>query len=204
VKPAADYEIIHLVTDCDSDRAVRSRAFFSMGYHAEVYSSADELLDHSPAKGIVIIKEDNTGRARALAEQMKNARLWLPIIAYCDEFNIDLVISSVKSGVIDLIPADLRTDTLKQRIETAIVESKPIIEKNTAKTDASRSISRLTKREESILGLLADGMTSKEIAKEINVSPRTVEIHRRNILRKLDAKSTANAIIMRHDYHNSY
>ncbi|WP_372731041.1 response regulator transcription factor [Novosphingobium sp.] len=204
MNPSAEYGIIHLVTDCDSDRAARSRAFFSMGYHAEVYSSASELLAHSPSKGIVVIKEDNSGKARALAEQMRGARLWLPIIAYCEEFDVDLIISSVKSGVIDFIPAKLNIETLKKRIDTSIVEAIPIIQKYAAKTDASLSISRLTKREEAVLAFLADGLTSKEIAKEIDVSPRTVEIHRRNILRKLHVKSTANAIIMRHDYCNSF
>ena len=53
---------------------------------------------------------------------------------------------------------------------------------------------KLTKREREILGLIADGMTSQEIAENLFISPRTVETHRANLLQKLDIKNTAGLV----------
>ena len=131
---------------------------------------------------------------------MKSARSWLPIAAYSETFNADTIISTIKSGVIDCLPGALPGEVMKKRIAAAMVEADPIRQKYAARSSAWSSLSRLTPKEQVVLSFLTDGLTSKEIAREMDVSPRTVEIHRRNILRKLEVKSTVNAILLHHQY----
>lgn len=61
-------------------------------------------------------------------------------------------------------------------------------------TSTSSQDIKLTKREREILGLIADGLTSQEIAENLFISPRTVETHRANLLQKLDIKNTAGLV----------
>jgi len=72
--------------------------------------------------------------------------------------------------------------------------SKKLPEGNLRKAMSSDSVSKITSREIEVLRLIADGCSNKEIAKRLNISVRTVETHRKNLMQKLNVKSVAGLI----------
>lgn len=169
-----------------------------MGYHVEIYANSDELLTHRPSNGIIFIRDDNIDLTIDLINKMKISGHYLPIIGYCTHFDVDKLIQSIKVGAIDFVTDSTPPQILREKIEHGILQSKSIKADFDKRREASLLMSTLTKREFNVLALLADGHTSKEIARELEISPRTVEIHRRHILRKFSVKTTIHAVYIKY------
>lgn len=196
ISHAQTSSVVHLVTGNDFDRATRARLLFSLGYHAEVYANIGELLAHAPNTGIVFLREDNRGQALKCASLLREKNFWLPIIAYYDDISIEVIISGIKGGVQDYIADSLPPEVLNKRIESVFYEANLKSNLNYVQKRMSDLLDLLTSREKSVLSLLSEGLTSKEIARKFEISPRTIEIHRHRILKKLSAKTTIHAILI--------
>lgn len=196
--------VVHLVNDSEFDRATRARVLFSLGYHAEVYASISELLAHAPNTGIVFLQEDNRGQALKCARFLREKNFWLPVLAYYDNVSADVIIAGIKGGVQDYIPNSLSMEVLEKRLKFAFEEAILKVNMHQVQKKMSDLLNILTIREKSVLSLLAEGLTSKEIARKFDISPRTIEIHRHRILKKLSAKTTIHAILIYHRSNNIY
>ncbi|MBS7669099.1 response regulator transcription factor [Croceicoccus gelatinilyticus] len=190
--------IIHIVDVDPRNRAQFARAVFEMGHHAEVYDDAFELTSHMPRQGIVLAHDDpEAGGIAGLVDAMAERGAWLPVIAMANRPCIDHVVAAMRAGAFDYLSKPLHPPALELAIERVSREAATQAEYRKRSLDARTRISMLSNREREVLDRLAQGCSNKAIARELDISPRTVEIHRGNMMEKLGARHAAEAVRLR-------
>lgn len=187
---------LHILAARDADRAHLARLVFSGGHHAEVYSDLEELLKHKPVDGVLIVRDGNATIYSVIMQKMEAAGMWLPVIGFCDELNCDFIVAGIKAGALDFIMAPLPVEELTGKLRSVDAQGRLIRSQRHGRAVAKQAITALSQRERQVLEMLATGASNKEMARRLDISPRTVEIHRMKMMGKLGAKSAAQAIRM--------
>jgi FixJ family two-component response regulator len=170
----------------------------SLGYHCEVYADLTELISYPPRSGIIFVRDDlAAGGVGVILERLVSAGIWLPAIAFDESPTATRVVQAVKSGALDYLDLPLREQRLAGCIARVKDEAVRHGESMRRKIGAQQMIARLSGRERQVLDRLASGQSNKEIARELNISPRTVEIHRANMMTKIGARHSAEAVRLR-------
>ncbi|MDF8335187.1 response regulator transcription factor [Novosphingobium cyanobacteriorum] len=186
---------VHVICPQTSVRATLSRRLVEHQFHAEIYAGMDEFLEFSPTAGFILVDEEVYCDPTSSFHQMiSNAGIWMPAIVFCAQPDVEQAISIMRNGAQDYIAYDCSGTRLQQAIETARTNVEALRRKQERTQEAFRLISRLTQRERQVLERIADGMTNKVIGRELDLSPRTVEIHRAKLIVKLGAKSASEAV----------
>jgi len=113
-----------------------------------------------------------------LLKQVKRLAPWIPVLIMSAYGDVPTVVRAMKAGAVDFIEKPFDKKSLIQKVKS-ILPGGAFIEPDWGK--------RLTQTETHVLGLVLDGLSSKEIARRLHRSPRTIEGHRSNLMRKLDA-----------------
>jgi two-component system response regulator FixJ len=187
--------ILHIL-DTDSARRARlARLTFTAGYHAEIYGGLDELLHHAPSGGIVLAHDDpGSDTVAQVLGGLADRGSWLPVVALSEAPETTGV---VKAGALDYLALPLDVGPLREAIDRVTLEAAGHRQQRARAADARQRISRLSIREREVLDRLAAGCSNKAIARELEISPRTVEIHRMKMMGKLGARHAAEAVRLR-------
>jgi two-component system response regulator FixJ len=191
---------LHIVGGTSRTRAEQARLAFSLDHHAEVYSDLDELLDRPPRNGVIIACEDVLEIGiRPLLERLGEAGICLPLVAASIEPGVEDVVGAIQAGALDYLQLPLTTDELERMLAHFHSDAGRHAEARRRLVEARRRIGSLSKREREVLDWLSEGCSNKAIARELAISPRTVEIHRANMMDKLGAHHAAEAVRLRLD-----
>lgn len=195
-------KIIHFVHNDSRMRAHGARVAYELGYHAEVYSSLDELLSSPPQQGLIFAPEemeraDGGEGAAAVLDALGEAGVWLPLVLISESPDRERVITAIKAGALDYFSLPLDAGELRAAWPRLEREAEVFSEARRRMIDARKRIDQLSKREREVLDALVGGNSNKAIARELEISPRTVEIHRANMMDKLGASHSADAIRLR-------
>lgn len=186
---------MHCIEHDSRTRAELARSAFALGHHAEIYGTADELADHRPQDGIILARDDpRQGGVAALMAALAERGIWLPIIATDSQPTTARIVAAVKAGALDYLPLPVEIERLESTLERIADEAQRHLEARRRMIEARDRISSLSNREREVLEWLAGGSSNKAIARELDISPRTVEIHRANMMAKLGAKHPADAV----------
>ncbi|MGB7373986.1 response regulator transcription factor [Pontixanthobacter sp.] len=189
---------IHFVDPDSRSRAELSRTAFDLGYHAEVYADFDELAMRPLSGGIVVARDvDATGGVARLMREMAEASIWLPLIALADNPRPERVVMAMRAGALDYLSAPLTLAVLDEALSRLEDEAVEYSKARRRLVEARDRIDHLSVREREVLDWLTHGLSNKAIARELDISPRTVEIHRANMMTKLGAKHSAEAVRLR-------
>ena len=189
---------IHFIGGTARFRAEGARAAFDLGHHAEVYEHVEEILDRPPHEGIVFAwdgegEADVSSTLAALGE----AGIWLPLVAVQAEPETGFVVRAIKAGAIDYLALPLDPERLGALIEAAAGEIETHADARRRMLAARGRMEGLSPREREVLDRVAEGNSNKAIAQSLHISPRTVEIHRASMMRKLGARHAAEAVRVR-------
>lgn len=175
-------------------RAALARLVSSAGFKAVELCEADELLKWQPEEGIVVIHECDDQGASAMCAALSDQNMWLPVIGYCTEVDPRRVIDGMKAGAMDFMVGQVSKPELTALLEECERKASFLADRRRRRAMARHQLSKLSKREREVLDLVASGLSSKEAAKELELSPRTVEVHRLRMLSKLGAATAAQAV----------
>jgi two-component system, LuxR family, response regulator FixJ len=191
--------LVHLI---DDDEAVRhSLAFLlvSSGFAVQAYESASVFLEKlsSVRPGCIITDVRMPGLSGLdLQRELVSRRIFLPVIVMTGHGDVPLAVQAMKAGAVDFIEKPFSDETLL----TAVGEALARYTHDAAHKDSSKEVharlQRLTPREREVLDGLISGLPNKTIAYDLNISARTVEIHRANLMAKMEAGSLPDLVRM--------
>lgn len=125
---------------------------------------------------------------------MLESNTWLPVIAYAEAAQPQRIVEAVASGTADYIEWPFEPFDLQAAIVRSQARADTVISIRMRELRARQRMRRLTPRERQVLMAIADGLSNRLIGERLSISPRTVEIHRANMLNKLGASHTSEAI----------
>jgi len=190
--------LVHIVEPDEFARGAHFRMLRTLGFPCDIYSSVEELLRYGPRQGIVLFHEDAKASTADLVTKLRNAGLPLRIIAYRAEPAVSDIVKAVQAGAVGYVAAPFNPPDLVDALRQGIQGSAASLAGFLAKQDAIRRINSLSPREKEVLDLMSEGLSNKEIARNLGISPRTVEIHRMKMLGKLGAANAIHAAFLLH------
>jgi two-component system, LuxR family, response regulator FixJ len=186
---------IHIIDGDARSRAEQARTAFALGHHAEVYDDLEELLERPPETGVLLVRQDALDPdLHHLFDRLGERGLWLPVIICSDDPQIERIVAAIKEGALDYLRLPLDHGRLARSLESVAGEARAHAAAQRRLNYARGIVLRLSKREREVLELLSDGCSNKLIARELSISPRTVEIHRANMMTKMGAGHAAEAV----------
>jgi two-component system response regulator FixJ len=184
--------LIHLV---DDDEAVRHSASFLLrhaGFRVKTYSDGVTFLENvDEAEAGCILLDVQMPRMDGLEVQgeLNRRGVAMPVIVLTGHGDIGVAVRAMKAGAVDFVEKPYEKKTLIEAL-TAAFERLEQQQRGAIQAEEARGlVSRLTARERDVLGGLVSGLTNKTIAQDLAISPRTVEIHRANLMEKMEAPS---------------
>jgi FixJ family two-component response regulator len=188
---------IFIIDDDNSIRRSLSLFLIAHDYIVETYSSSEEYLERKPfdGTGCIILDVMMDGKSGIeLQEELLTLDSHLPIIFITGQGNIHMSVQTLKKGAFNFLEKPFKDDELLNSISEAIEFSKKIREEKEEKRRSKSLINSLTPRESELLKYMITGMLNKQIASELNITERTVKLHRHSICEKLGVKSVPEII----------
>lgn len=186
----------------DDDGAVRHflrGLIVSVNLRVQAYASAQEFLEayQQGSPGCLVLDIRMPGISGLELQQELNARgIDLPIIVLTGHGSVQVAVHAMKAGAIDFIEKPFNNEVLLDRVQKAVAKSVNAYEDRLKQDEILRRQNSLTPREHQVLDLVVAGESNKRIARHLQISDKTVEIHRANVMEKMQARSLADLVKM--------
>jgi two-component system response regulator FixJ len=191
--------IVYIVDDNGGIRDSVSLLLRSVGLVAVTCASAQEFLDvYDPSRAgclVLDIRMPDMGGLE-LQQKLVDKNCPLPIIVITGHADVLLAVRAMKAGAIDFFEKPFNDQLLLDSISTAIDRSIGILREQRQQADYHAKLERLSPREREVMDLLVEGNGTKEVASILGISPKTVGVHRGNILGKIQAKSVHQLVLL--------
>lgn len=192
-----DRKLVHIVDDEESIRRSASFMLKTSGYAVETWQSGAAFLKeirHVP-EGCVLLdvrmpEMDGIEVQQALLER----GVTMPVIILTGHADVSIAVRAMKAGAVDFLEKPFEKAVLIASIETAFARISAADGAAARAAEADVVLAILTPREREVLEGLAQGLPNKTIAYDLGISPRTVEVHRANLMAKLDVRSLSDAL----------
>lgn len=184
-----------LLDDDPSMRRSLSLALTLAGYEVQSYASAGELFEAlDPAQpGCLLLDLKMLGLdGLEVQEELRERGCMLPVIFISAFADIPSTVRAMKAGAVDFVEKPFSRDALVSRIEEALALDRRQRDHNGRRTDIGERAQQLTPRELEVMRFVTVGLSNKEIARELGISPRTVEKYRARVMEKMRAESIAD------------
>jgi len=186
----------------DDDEAVRTSLRLllkSVGLPVETCASAQEFLDRFDADrpGCLVLDIRMPGMSGLeLQERLNAMHAMIPVVFITGHGDVPMAVEAMQHGAVDFIQKPFRDQDLLDRINQALEKDRENRAGLHARDTIRARIAELTPREREVLDLVTAGKANKVIAGDLNVSQRTVEIHRARVMEKMEASSLAHLVRM--------
>ena len=180
----------------DSDLRSRAAVTYLLAgddIHVEPFEDVADLQLGRVTSGVILAHDQGDLLAR-LKSHMEAVETLLPVVAFSREPDVPKAVRAVREGAIDYLDFPNERDTVVSVLLAAQDRARPIMATHERKVAARQCVKRLTERERQVLTGVADGLSNRLIAEQLGISPRTVEIHRANMLSKMAANTSPEAV----------
>jgi len=192
--------MVHVVDDDEAVRRSLAMLLDSSGHTAKTYASAEALLDAARApdglaQGCVILdvrmpRMDGI----SLIEALRREGVSLPVVVVTGHGDIPLAVRAMRAGAMDFIEKPYSEDRILVAVGTALESLRLVDQRRVLLVRAQALAAALSPREREVLAALVAGKANKVIGFELGISPRTVEVHRANLMEKLRVRSLPEAV----------
>ncbi len=184
----------------DDDEAMRDSLNFlldSAGYGVTLFDSALKFLDALPglAFGCVVSDVRMPGLdGIELLKRMKADHCTFPIVIMTGHGDVALAVEAMKLGAVDFLEKPFEDERLIGMIATAIQQAEPAARSEALTQDIAARVASLSPRERQVMNGLIAGLSNKLIARDYDISPRTIEVYRANVMTKMQANSLSELV----------
>ncbi len=186
----------------DDDQAVRRflcGLIASVDLRVEAYASAREFLDaYEPGQpGCLLLDIRMPGMSGLeLQKELAERAIDLPVIILTGHGDVQVAVHAMKAGAVDFIEKPFNNELLLDRIQKAVAEGVEADSTRARQDEIMGRVELLTPRERQVLDMVVAGETNKGVARRLDISDKTVEIHRARVMEKMQAKSLADLVKM--------
>ncbi|SFP00124.1 two component transcriptional regulator, LuxR family [Bradyrhizobium sp. Ghvi] len=184
----------------DDDAAMRDSLNFlldSAGFGVTLFDDAQAFLEALPglAFGCVVSDVRMPGLdGIELLKRMKAQQSPFPILIMTGHGDVPLAVEAMKLGAVDFLEKPFEDDRLTAMIEQAIRQAEPAAKNEAVAHDIAARVASLSPRERQVMEGLIAGLSNKLIAREYDISPRTIEVYRANVMTKMQANSLSELV----------
>ena len=184
----------------DDDEAVRDSLqalLQTRGFEVRAFESAPKFLSaiNKNTRGCVLT-DVRMPEMDGLELQRRLVGHMLPVVVMSGHGDIPMAVQAMRDGAVDFVEKPYSDDTILDAVTRAAGQVEERARAVGGKTEAQTRLARLSPREREVLDKLVEGLQNKAIAHALEISPRTVEIHRANVMEKMEARSLSDLVRM--------
>lgn len=190
-------DTVYIVDDDASVRDSLSLLLSTEGYRAKGYASCESFLeDFVPRDRSCLILDMRLPQMSGmdLQKRLIEQESFLPVIMITAFADVKTAVAAMKMRVFDFIEKPFDDVEILSSIRSAMEYGEATRRRQARREQYIQNLQRLTGREHQVFELLAEGHSNKEIARSLDISPRTVEIHRSRVMTKLEVRNLSELI----------
>jgi len=192
-------QTVFIVDDDESMRDALTQLLEAAGLRVESHADGPAFLAAyaEDRPGCLILDMAMPGMNGTEVQAALKARgLPLPILFLTGHGDIPMAVRAMQEGAVDFLEKPIPGSTLLERVKSALMLDSEWRQTRLYAQTAQQSHARLSPREREIMTLTASGLTSKQVAQQLGISPRTVEVHRTHVMHKMGAANVAELVSM--------
>lgn len=191
--------VVHLIDDDEGVRQSLAFLLSTLGFAVRVYDSAVAFLNALPGvqPGCIVtdIRMPEVDGLE-LQRRLNTLQIGLPVIVMTGHADVPLAVKAMKAGAVDFLEKPFDDEALLSAIRMALDGHARNGRREAELADIQARLGALSGREREVLGGLVAGHPNKAIAYDLNISPRTVEVYRANVMTKMNAASLSDLVRM--------
>jgi two-component system response regulator FixJ len=189
--------VIYVVDDDDGMRRALDTLLSTVGFKTVVYSRPTDFLGNfkADAPGCLVLDirmPDLSGLE--VQQQLNRMGSMMPVIFITGHGDVPMAVQAMKEGAFEFIQKPFRDQDLLDRINHALKQDAENRSTVSRRAEVLHRLETLTPRERQVMDMVVDGAANKVIAIDLNLSERTVEIHRAKVMEKMGARSVAHLV----------
>jgi two-component system response regulator FixJ len=195
----SDQPIVHVIDDDDAIRQSLAFLLSTAKIEVKTHPSAAAFLEALPglAPGCIITDVRMPGISGIeLVRRLKELNVGAPVIVITGHGDVPLAVEAMKIGAADFLEKPFDDEVLLASVRAALKEQDAETKRRSERGDVEGRLATLSSRERDVLGGLVAGRANKQIAYDLGISPRTVEIYRANLMNKMQAGSLSELVRM--------
>lgn len=184
----------------DDDEAMRDSLEFllnSVDFEVTLFDSAQAFLDAMPALefGCVVSDVRMPGiDGIEMLRRLQTLQSRLPVIIMTGHGDVPLAVEAMKLGAVDFLEKPFEDDLLIAMVDSGLKRAEPEARQEAVTREIAERIATLSPRERQVMDGLVAGLSNKSIAREYDISPRTIEVYRANVMTKMQAGSLSELV----------
>lgn len=188
---------VYVVDDDPAIRRALTQLLEVAGFRVEPHADGPAFLAAcgEACAGCVLLDVAMPGMSgHEVLARLRSRGIHIPVVFLTGHGDVPMAVRSLQAGALDFLEKPIRSDVLLERVSRALVLD---MERRTAANSAQQlqqRFARLTPRERQVMDLVVAGNSNKVIARELELSPRTVESHRTNVMHKIGVSNLAELV----------
>ena len=191
--------VIHLIDDDEALRESVAYLLRAADFEVKGFSSAQAFLASLPDASLSCVITDVRMPDMSgieLIRRLKDLKVDIPVIVITGHGDVALAVEAMKLGATDFFEKPFNDDLLLASVRCALQEQAHHTKRHAERAEIEQRLARLSAREKDVLTGLIEGRANKQIAFDLGISPRTVEIYRANLMTKMQADSLSDLVRM--------